>query len=61
MSKTPVNKQFVSEADEFLAEMRKQVEQTPAQIEEVNKHAKIAKLRDEEQADQESGDIWSGF
>jgi hypothetical protein len=42
-----IDKHFVSEIDQFLTAFDQTHAKTPSQVKEIEKHARIAKLRDE--------------
>ena len=53
---------FVSELDQFLQEFdREHTVKSASQQKEINKHSRIAKLRDQEQADKPESTLWSEF
>lgn len=53
MSKRRLDRSYVSEVDKFLSDFDAEHSiKTPAQQREIDKHARIAKLRDEPDADQ---------
>lgn len=51
---------YVSELDQFLAKIRKDIPETSSQIKEREKFAKLAELRDHKQPKDES-QIWEDF
>ncbi|MDP3559455.1 MAG: CBU_0585 family protein [Legionellaceae bacterium] len=61
MSSHEVNKAFISPIDIFLRQWDKHHEKTPSQCAEIEKHAKIAKRRDQRCVDGEEEGIWEGF
>lgn len=62
MSKTPIDKKYVSPDDQFLKNFDKQHPQrSTSQQREISKHERIAKLRDDAQAVDSKNEIWSGF
>jgi len=56
-----INKAYVSPYDKFLYEFDVKHEKSPSQLKEIKKHQRIAKLRDDPQAKDQSEEIWSEF
>ena len=56
-----VDKFYVSPFDKMMREFDATHPSSPSQIKEIEKHAQIAKLRDEAIVDNEKEKIWSGF
>lgn len=61
MNLQKIDTSFVSDIDEFLTEFDKKHIKTESQQAEINKHQRLAKLRDDAEADQKDGQIWEGF
>ena len=61
MNKNEIDKSFVSEYDVFLRQFDATHEKTASQQKEINKHERIAKLRDGKASDTDSQEIWEDF
>ena len=55
------NKEFLSEADQLLAELRAKLPKSASQQETIRKHERIAKLRDDADAAGDDSPIWEEF
>lgn len=59
MSKDKVDKHFISDDDRFLNDFDKQhPEKSTSQLEEISKHERIFKLRDDATASDETADVF---
>lgn len=56
-----LDKHYVSESDQFLAKLRKEIPEAPAQKDERLKHERIGHLRDNCVEDQQKTTIWQDF
>lgn len=56
-----IDKFYVSPFDKMMRQFDATHPSSASQIKEIEKHAKIAKLRDEAIVDNEKEKIWSGF
>ncbi len=61
MSNGDINKAYVSPYDKFMFEFDANHEKSKSQIKEIEKHARIAKLRDNPEAQVEQDEIWIEF
>ena len=61
MSDIDINKSYVSPYDKFLAEFDLRHEKTASQLKEIEKHAKIAKARDNARQSDDDNKMWEGF
>lgn len=61
MSAMDIDKFYVSPYDKFLREYDSKHVKTTSQIKEIDKHARIAHLRDEKIQTQDQDKIWSDF
>lgn len=60
MNKNDIDKAYISPYDKLIYEFDATNEKTESQLREINKHKRIAKLRDNSENEQESA-IWEGF
>ncbi|KTD27526.1 hypothetical protein E3983_09685 [Legionella israelensis] len=56
-----IDKFYVSPYDEFLYKFDREHEKSKSQVKEIKKHERIAKLRDDPNAQDEKEKIWSEF
>lgn len=61
MSTIDIDKFYVSPIDKFLYKYDATHEKSASQVKEIEKHARIALLRDDANAREEDSEIWSGF
>lgn len=61
MNNQDIDKAYVSPIDKFYYQFDATHEKSPSQLREIQKHARIAKLRDEPLPANEAEEIWSGF
>lgn len=62
MNSFDIDKHFISEYDKFLRAFDdKHPEKTKSQLKEINKHNRLAKLRDDADAADDNDAIWSEF
>lgn len=56
-----IDKAYVSPIDKFLKKFDETHEKTPSQLKEIRKHQRLARLRDNPDSQEGSGEIWEGF
>ncbi|KTD79385.1 CBU_0585 family protein [Legionella waltersii] len=56
-----LDKAYVSPYDKFLFEYDATHPKTASQIKEIEKHQKIAKMRDDKEYKTDESEIWEGF
>jgi hypothetical protein len=56
-----LDKAYVSPYDKFLFEFDATHPKTASQLREIEKHQKIAKMRDDKEYKTDQGEIWEGF
>lgn len=61
MNKTVIDKSFISDYDKFLREFDASHDKSPAQLKEIEKHQRIANMRDNAEKSDEKGEIWQDF
>ena len=61
MSSLDIDKFYVSPYDKFLREFDAKHEKSVSQIQEIEKHKRIAQLRDHPIEEQAEGKIWAEF
>jgi hypothetical protein len=61
MSSDDLNKAYVSPYDVFLFEFDATHEKSASQLQEIKKNARIARMRDDADYKEESGEIWKDF
>lgn len=61
MSNKEIDKAYVSPHDRFLFEFDATHDKTASQRKEIEKHRRIAFLRDHKKDKEEKGDLWEGF
>jgi hypothetical protein len=60
-NETEIDKAYVSPYDKFLFEFDATHQKSASQMNEIAKHAKLARMRDDKNYSEDAGDIWSGF
>lgn len=61
MSNNDIDKAYVSPYDKFLYGFDASHDKSKSQLAEINKHRRIASLRDDKTAHEKKGDIWESF
>lgn len=61
MSIHDINKAYVSPDDKFFYQFDRDHEKSPSQLKEINKHKRIAYLRDHAEGDGGVSEIWEDF
>lgn len=61
MNKPDIDKAYVSPYDEFLFRFDRDHAKSASQLAEINKHKRIAALRDNKQEGQQTPPIWEEF
>ena len=61
MNSNDIDKAYVSPYDKFLYEFDTKHKKTPSQLKEIQKHERIANLRDNAKQVDENGEIWKDF
>jgi len=61
MNNNDIDKSYVSPYDKFLFEFDAKHKKTASQIKEIEKHKRIANLRDNAKHKDENGEIWEDF
>lgn len=61
MSAQDIDKKYVSPIDQFLRDFDAQHEKSQSQQKEIDKHAQIARLRDDPEAKEPNAEIWEDF
>ncbi|MFA6303110.1 MAG: CBU_0585 family protein [Legionella sp.] len=61
MSSEDIDKAYVSPYDKFLFEFDATHKKTASQIQEIKKHQRIAKARDDKDYKDNKGEIWEQF
>lgn len=61
MSTSDIDKAYVSPYDKFLFEFDATHKKTASQIKEIEKHERIARMRDDKEYKNEKGEIWEEF
>ncbi|KTD19654.1 CBU_0585 family protein [Legionella londiniensis] len=61
MNSQDIDKDYISPYDRFLFEFDATHEKTASQIKEIKKHQRIFELRDNPDAEADSGVIWKEF
>lgn len=61
MSKTDIDKAYVSPYDKFLYEYDATHKKSASQLKEIKKHERIAHMRDDKDYKDEKGEIWEEF
>ena len=60
-SRHDIDKAYVSPYDRFFYEFDATHGKSASQLKEIKKHARIAHLRDEANANAKDGEVWEGF
>jgi hypothetical protein len=61
MNTTDIDKFYVSPDDKFLFEFDATHEKSESQLQEIKKHERIAKMRDDKNYQVDQGEIWEEF
>lgn len=61
MNTNDIDKAYVSPYDKFLFGFDASHEKTKSQLKEIEKHKRIASLRDDKTAGDKKGEIWESF
>ncbi len=61
MNKHDINKAYVSPYDKFLYKFDATHDKTASQLKEIEKHQRIALLRDQADAIDNKDEVWTGF
>ncbi len=61
MNNQDLDKAYVSPYDSFFFEFDAHHAKSESQIKEIEKHARIARMRDDAHYQDEAGGIWEGF
>lgn len=61
MSNHDIDKAYISPYDRFLAEFDATHKKSASQIKEIEKHQRIAKMRDDKDYKVPEGEIWEDF
>lgn len=61
MNKNEIDKAFVSEYDKFLRKFDATHKKSASQMKEIEKHQRIAAMRDNADNKEDSGTIWKDF
>lgn len=61
MSTNDIDKSYVSPYDKFLFEFDATHNKSASQIKEIEKHERIAHMRDDKDYKNEKGDLWDAF
>lgn len=61
MSTSDIDKAYVSPYDKFLFEFDATHKKTASQVKEIEKHERIARMRDDKEYKNEKGEIWEEF